>query len=242
MQSSSTRDRSVRGSSDHRHACRGGHHHGGGRRQPPAGDRQRGAGRHDRARARRHLHRQLHAAGQNRRRGDHHPHGGRRWTAGRWRARLAGQRRSSGCHPRQRHVARDSDPRRRASLAAAAARNSRHRRRRPDHPGRRIERADRGVADPSRPRRRSLYIHGDADKGQKRGIALNSASTSITRFVHLRHQSSSVRIRRRSAAGTDLARSSITNNYLEAAGENLMFGGSDPSVPNLVPADIMIDR
>src|SRR5206468_9330019 len=32
----------------------------------------------------------------------------------------------------------------------------------------------------------------------------------------------------------------ITNNYLEGAGENLLFGGADPAIPNLVPADITI--
>src|SRR5262249_29846748 len=34
----------------------------------------------------------------------------------------------------------------------------------------------------------------------------------------------------------------ILNNYLEGAGENLMFGGADPSVPGLVPSDIEIRR
>jgi len=32
----------------------------------------------------------------------------------------------------------------------------------------------------------------------------------------------------------------ITNNYLEASGENLMIGGSDPSIQYLVPSDITI--
>ena len=32
----------------------------------------------------------------------------------------------------------------------------------------------------------------------------------------------------------------IANNYLEASGENVMFGGADPSIPALVPADIEI--
>ena len=34
----------------------------------------------------------------------------------------------------------------------------------------------------------------------------------------------------------------IENNYLEAAGENIMFGGSDPAVSGLVPSDITIRR
>ena len=34
----------------------------------------------------------------------------------------------------------------------------------------------------------------------------------------------------------------IVNNYLEAAGENVMFGGSDATIPELVPSDIEIRR
>src|SRR5207249_192538 len=30
------------------------------------------------------------------------------------------------------------------------------------------------------------------------------------------------------------------NNYLEAAGENILFGGADPGIPNLIPSDITI--
>jgi hypothetical protein len=84
-----------------------------------------------------------------------------------------------------------------------------------------------------------VYIHGDPAKGQKRGIALNSASTTITGSY----------IADVKAVGQDSQAIggwngpgpyTITNNYLEAAGENLMFGGADPGVPNLVPADITI--
>ncbi|MGQ0643797.1 MAG: Ig-like domain-containing protein [Gemmatimonadaceae bacterium] len=32
----------------------------------------------------------------------------------------------------------------------------------------------------------------------------------------------------------------IVNNYLEGAGENIMFGGADPAIPNLNPSDIEI--
>lgn len=84
-----------------------------------------------------------------------------------------------------------------------------------------------------------VYRHGDAAKGQKRGIALNSASTTITNSY----------IADIKAVGQDSqaiggwngsAPFTITNNYLEGAGENLMFGGGDPSVPGLVPSDITI--
>ncbi len=84
-----------------------------------------------------------------------------------------------------------------------------------------------------------VYIHGDASAGQKRAIALNSASTVIT-------GSYIADIR---AAGQDSQAICgwngpgpyvIANNYLEAASENILFGGADPSVPNLVPANITI--
>src|SRR5690606_22757623 len=34
----------------------------------------------------------------------------------------------------------------------------------------------------------------------------------------------------------------IVNNYLEGAGENVMFGGADPRIEGLVPSDIVIER
>ena len=72
-----------------------------------------------------------------------------------------------------------------------------------------------------------VYIHGDAAAGQKRGIALNSASTTITGSY----------ISDIKAVGQDSQAIcgwngpgpfTITNNYLEAAGENMLFGGADP--------------
>jgi Right handed beta helix region len=84
-----------------------------------------------------------------------------------------------------------------------------------------------------------VLIRGDSERGQKRGIALNSGSTTITGSY----------IADIKAVGQDSQAICgwngpgpyiITNNYLEAAGENVLFGGADPSVPNLVPSDIMI--
>ena len=84
-----------------------------------------------------------------------------------------------------------------------------------------------------------LYIHGDAVKGQKRGIALNSASTTVTGSyiadIKLVGQDSQA-----ICGWNGPGPFAITNNYLEAAGENIMFGGSDPAIPNLVPADITV--
>jgi hypothetical protein len=84
-----------------------------------------------------------------------------------------------------------------------------------------------------------LYIHADARAGRVRGIALNSASTTITGSY----------ISEIKAVGQDSQAIAgwngpgpyeISNNYLEAAGENLLFGGADPRVPDLVPSDITI--
>jgi hypothetical protein len=84
-----------------------------------------------------------------------------------------------------------------------------------------------------------VYVHGDVTNGQKRGIALNSASTTITNSY----------IAEIKAVGQDSQAIAgwngpgpytITNNYLEAAGENIIFGGADPGIPNLVTSDVTI--
>jgi hypothetical protein len=82
-----------------------------------------------------------------------------------------------------------------------------------------------------------VYVHGDVTYGQKRGIGLNSASTTIVNSY----------VSEIKAVGQDSQAIcgwngpgpfTIVNNYLEAAGENIMFGGADPAIPNLVPSDI----
>jgi hypothetical protein len=83
-----------------------------------------------------------------------------------------------------------------------------------------------------------VYIHGDATIGQKRAIGLNSASTTIENSYVSEIKSSSQdsqAICGWNGPGPFI----ISNNYLEAAGENVMFGGADPSIVGLVPAMIM---
>ena len=84
-----------------------------------------------------------------------------------------------------------------------------------------------------------VYIHGDAAKGQKRGIALNSASTTIT-GCYVADIKAVGQDSQAIAGWNGPGPFAITNNYLEAAGENILFGGSDPAVANLVPSDITI--
>jgi hypothetical protein len=85
------------------------------------------------------------------------------------------------------------------------------------------------------------YIHGDPAKGGRRGIALNSLDTAvvdshISDFKEIGADSQA--IAGWNGAGPFL----IANNYLEAAGENVMFGGADPTIPQLVPSDITVTR
>lgn len=86
-----------------------------------------------------------------------------------------------------------------------------------------------------------VYVHGDPVAGQKRGIALNSASTQIVNSyisdIKAVGQDSQA-ICGWNGPGPYL----IANNYLEGAGENVMFGGADPAIPDLVPSDITFVR
>jgi hypothetical protein len=86
-----------------------------------------------------------------------------------------------------------------------------------------------------------VYIHGQPQVNARRGIALNSASTAvidsyIADFHELFFDTQAI------AGWEGPGPFKIINNYLEAAGENLMFGGADPSIQDLVPSDIEIRR
>jgi uncharacterized protein DUF5666 len=84
-----------------------------------------------------------------------------------------------------------------------------------------------------------VYLHGDAARGQKRGIALNSTSTTIT-GSYISDIKSTGQDSQAIGGWNGPGPYTITNNYLEASGENVMFGGADPSVAGLVPSDITI--
>ena len=86
-----------------------------------------------------------------------------------------------------------------------------------------------------------VYIHGDPTKGQKRGISLNSASTSVLNS-HISDIKAVSNDSQAIAGWNGPGPFTITNNYLEASAENVMFGGADPKIPNLVPSDITMRR
>ena len=83
------------------------------------------------------------------------------------------------------------------------------------------------------------YIHAHPTQDTIRGVALNSAETSIINcYISEFH-----------SKGFDAQAVwgwngpgpfHIINNYLEASGENLGFGGADPGILNMIPSDIEI--
>ncbi|HVD91138.1 MAG TPA: carbohydrate-binding protein [Vicinamibacterales bacterium] len=84
------------------------------------------------------------------------------------------------------------------------------------------------------------YLHGDPSYGQRRGIALNSGETQIINsyISDIKGMADTQAIAGWNGPGPYL----IENNYLEASAENVLFGGGDPSIPNLVPSNITIRR
>ena len=84
-----------------------------------------------------------------------------------------------------------------------------------------------------------VYIHGDARVGQKRGVALNSARTTISNSFIADIKGigfDSQAIAGWNGPGDYL----IVNDYLEAAGENFILGGSDPAIIGLTPTHIVV--
>jgi hypothetical protein len=85
------------------------------------------------------------------------------------------------------------------------------------------------------------YIHGDPARGQKRGIALNSASTIVT-GSHVSDIKAVGQDAQAIAGWNGPGPFEIENNYLEASGENFMLGGATPGINGLVPSDLVFRR
>jgi hypothetical protein len=85
------------------------------------------------------------------------------------------------------------------------------------------------------------YIHGDARKGGRRGVAMNGREIAVINshlsdFKEVGADSQAI------SGWNGPGPFKIENNYLEGAGENVMFGGADPAINRLVPSDIEIVR
>jgi hypothetical protein len=82
-----------------------------------------------------------------------------------------------------------------------------------------------------------VYVHGDPLAGQKRAFGLNSGDTTIINsYVG---DIKAVGVDSQAAAGWNgTGPYMIQNNYFEAAGTAVLFGGDDPKIPAVVPSDI----
>ena len=83
------------------------------------------------------------------------------------------------------------------------------------------------------------YVHGTPAGGVRRGVAMNGVRMAVvdsylSDFHEVGADSQAI------SGWNGPGPFKIVNNHLEGAGENLMFGGADPSIPDLVPADIEI--
>lgn len=85
------------------------------------------------------------------------------------------------------------------------------------------------------------YLHGDATNGTRRAIALNCATAAVV--------DSYISDCKEVGADTQAIGGwngpgpfKIQNNYLEGAGENVMFGGAAATITDLIPSDIEIIR
>jgi hypothetical protein len=85
------------------------------------------------------------------------------------------------------------------------------------------------------------YVHGTPTGSVRRGIAVNGARMAVvdsylSDFHEMGADSQAI------SGWNGPGPFKIVNNHLEGAGENLMFGGADPTIPGLVPSDIEIRR
>lgn len=86
-----------------------------------------------------------------------------------------------------------------------------------------------------------VLVRGAPGRSQKRGIALNSGAT-IIRNSYISDIKAAGLETQAIAGWNGSGPYVIENNFLEAAGINLIFGGTDPTIPGLVPSDITIRR
>src|SRR6185369_10866135 len=85
------------------------------------------------------------------------------------------------------------------------------------------------------------WIHGWDTQDVQRGVSLNGSEITISNSyineIHGRGYDTQAL-----CGWNGPGPFHIINNYLEAAGENVLFGGADPSIANLVPSNIEIRR
>jgi hypothetical protein len=85
------------------------------------------------------------------------------------------------------------------------------------------------------------YLHGNDSGNFRRGVLMNGVRLAVldsyvANFHDANGDSQAV------AGWNGPGPFKIVNNFLEAASENILFGGSDPAIPDLVPSDIEVSR
>ena len=83
------------------------------------------------------------------------------------------------------------------------------------------------------------YLHGNDSGSYRRGVAMNGVRLAVVdsyleNFHDANGDSQAI------AGWNGPGPFTILRNVLEAASENVMFGGADPAIPDLVPADIEV--
>jgi hypothetical protein len=83
------------------------------------------------------------------------------------------------------------------------------------------------------------YVHADPTEGGRRGIAMDGLYVAVI-DSYIADFKENGRDSQALWAYNTPGPLKIVNNYLEAAGENVMFGGTDPEIAGVVPSDIEI--
>lgn len=85
------------------------------------------------------------------------------------------------------------------------------------------------------------YIHGNSILSFQRGVSLNSSDSEITR-CYISEITGRGMDAQAIASWNTPGRNKIVDCYLEATGENLLFGGADPATPDFIPSDVQVLR
>ena len=83
------------------------------------------------------------------------------------------------------------------------------------------------------------YLHGDPVQGTRRAVALNGRHLAVI-HSHLSDFKEAGADSQALAGWSGSGPIRIVDNYLEGSAENVLFGGADPTIPDLVPSDIEI--
>jgi hypothetical protein len=83
------------------------------------------------------------------------------------------------------------------------------------------------------------FLHGDPRKGTRRGVALNGRYLAVV-DSHLSDFKEAGADSQAIIGWSGTGPFKIVNNYLEGAAENILFGGGDPGIRDVVPSDIEI--